>query len=926
MMNTQHPWLRRLIRPLTLLMLLALLLGSAGTSAAPNRLPAVPGDYNVTTPRDFFGYDIGQDYKITPWETRDLPGEGTRKGIIDYAHELERTSPRVRTFQYGTTGYGRPMVMSVFTSPDNWAQIDNLKGILKKLADPRQVASDAEAKMLAQQGKAVYWISPAQHATERSSPEVMLKLGYELASSNDAWTKQLLDNVIVVIEGSLNPDGLDMVTDWYYQYKGTPYAGTGPTYYNRYVNHDNNRDFVGVELEENRANVQARYEWNPTVYHDLHQSQDMLFLYPTPDPTNYAVNPVTVAEWIGFGGHTQLGLISKGWKGAFVYDYSDNWYPGYNDAYSSIHNTNGHIYELQSVQAFAEPRTITSPGRHTVRTWYNPAPYTASVSSPLIWRLADAVNFEEDALKFELDYLMQNKTDLLYNFYVKGKTNMAKSAGTAPYGFIIPQNAGDNADVTDMINNLHVLQHIDVDRLGASMTYNGVTYQPGDYVVRADQPYGLIAKDLMNTPPYDSTAQPFDVVGWDYRYLRDVQAISMTTKLPAGTSLIPVTGTVPYLGSLTGDVSPRYIIEHQSNNNLAKALPQLWANPNFQVSQADAAFTAGAQNYPAGTFVVETTGSQADHDTMAGLATQLGLTIHATSAVIAGTVQLHQPRVALYTPDNGTGNTLPEGWVRLRLDRAKFPYDRLYGPKGDVNATKLANYDVVIFPDLSPSGIITGSTSSSLPPEFRGGIGMAGVAALKAWVQDGGTLVMLNKAGRFPMDAAVKWDTGVALAPNSLAMMTMLEQSGEDLSQDPPERNPYKAALTAAGPKAAMAATVAPGSIVRLQVNPNTKVGYGYDVEEASWLDTGTTPWFVTTRPGPAVVANYPANGPILLNGYLQNEANILGKPAIVDAPFGAGRVVFLGPNTTYRGQATGTFMLFFNALIEGGRTAATAQ
>ena len=144
---------RRVGTVVILLMLTALLLGTLSTSASSNRLPAAPANTAVTTPRDFFGYDLGQDYKLTPWQTHVLQGEGVRKGIVEYAYELQRTSPRVRVFQYGTTEEGRPMMMTVITSPKNWAQIADLKGILRKLADPRQVASDAEAKFLAQRGQ-----------------------------------------------------------------------------------------------------------------------------------------------------------------------------------------------------------------------------------------------------------------------------------------------------------------------------------------------------------------------------------------------------------------------------------------------------------------------------------------------------------------------------------------------------------------------------------------------------------------------------------------------------------------------------------------------------------------------------------------------------------------------------------------------------
>jgi hypothetical protein len=137
---------RRVSTLLTVLMLVTVSVTMTGAQAT------APVDKHVTTPKAFFGYDIGQDYKLTPWETRVLTGEGQRKGILDYAYELQRTSNRVRVFRYGTSEMGRPMIVTVVTSPKNWAQMDKLKGILNKLADPRRVASDDEARFLASQG------------------------------------------------------------------------------------------------------------------------------------------------------------------------------------------------------------------------------------------------------------------------------------------------------------------------------------------------------------------------------------------------------------------------------------------------------------------------------------------------------------------------------------------------------------------------------------------------------------------------------------------------------------------------------------------------------------------------------------------------------------------------------------------------------
>ena len=898
----KHRTARRWGAALSLLLLITMLTTMVGAQAA------TPVDYNVTTPRAFFGYEIGQDYKLTPWQTQELTGEGLRKGIVDYAHELQRTSDRVRVFEYGQTEMGKPMILTVVTSPENWAQMDSLKGILAKLADPRQVANDDEARFLAEQGKAVYWISAGIHSTERTSGEVLLRLGYKLASSNDDRTMEILDNLIVVLENSINPDGLKMVTDWYYQYKDTPYASSSSPYYGKYVNHDNNRDFLGISLAESQANVKARMVWNPTVYHDLHQTKDLLYMSPGNDPTNEAVSPITNAEWLAFAGHNITQLIAAGWKGVFTYDYADMWYPGYNHGYSFMHNTNGRFYELQGA-SMATPLTITTPETRG-RTWYNPLPYTV----PFTWRLMDAVNLEEDAILNDLTYTARNKDSLVYNFYVKGKTNMLKAMSTAPYAFVIPQNGGDNADVVDMVNNLRLLQNIEVDRAGNGFTVAGKPFAAGDYVVRMDQPYGLTAKNLLTVQAYPPIKTPYDVTAWTYGLMRDVQVVPLTMTLPAGLSLVPVTERVSYAGTLTGDVSTHYAIEHGSNNNWSVALPRLWADPHMAVSQVDAPFSAGGHAFPAGTFLVRTTGSQKDHAALKAMVEELGLTAYSISGRVPST-RLDKPMVGTYTTNNSSNTTMPEGWSRLRLDRSGWDYTRLYA--ADVLSGTVSGYDVIILPDAATSTIVNGSpTSATLPPQYRLGIGTAGVAKLKQFVMEGGTLVLQGRSSVLPIEQS--WGISVTVPASVLAAASA---AGPENPEDLPDfgGEAPKGAEAAAAPTANC-----PGSIVRIKVDPTTVVGYGYGQEEALWCET-STPYFVPVANGTAaVVASYPAKGDgnLLLSGYLDATADaaLRGKAAIVDAPLGAGHVILLGPNVLYRAQTTGTFMFFWNSLIEGSR------
>lgn len=836
-----------------------------------------PPDPKVTTPRAFFGYNLGDDYKLTPWQGRVLPGEGQRKGILDYDHELQRTSKRVRVFPNGTSEMGRPLALTIITSPDNWARIDKLKAINRRLADPRQLGSDEEAQLLAKQGKAVYWLDAGIHATERTGAETLTQLSYELASGQDEWTLNLLDNVIVVIEGTINPDGLEIVTDWYYTYEDTAFVGSSPPYYNKYNSHDDNRDFIRLALKETQCSTQARFEWNPIMYTDLHQAQDLLYLGMSPDPSNFAENPISNAELGSMSFYVIAQMIASGYKGVFTYDYADMWNPSYNHMYTVMHNGNGSWWELTGA-TYASPRTINSGQHAGRRTWFNPQPYAV----PLPWRLIDAVNLQKDAIRHSLTWTTRNKDDLLYNFYLKGKTNMAKATTESPFAFVIPSNGGDNTDVTDLINTLYVGQHIEVDRAATAFAVDGQQFAAGDYVVRMNQPYGLYAKLLLTRQDYPINAldprnrtADYDMQAWTLGLMSDVRVAALSSPLPLGLKLIPLTAKVPYAGVLTGNVSAYYAAENQANNGWAVALPRLWQDPNISVAQADQSFSAGGHSFPAGTFVVHTRGNAEDHARLKALVQETGLTAWSiTDAVPA--VTLHAVKAGLLKPNN---STMPEGWTRLRLDRAGFPYVSLTA--GDVSNGSLAGYNVIIIPSVPVNGLINGSQGANTPPELRAGIGATGVANLKAFAEKGGTLVLMGQATTLPIGQ--NWDIGVA--------------------------------------QPAAQRIVCRGSILRIQVDPTTKVGYGYDTEEASWFLDSNTPYFVKTPNSKAqVAASYPAQGDLLLSGYISGGDVLKGAAAIVEAPLGAGRVILLAPDVLYRAQSTGDFMFFWNALIAGAR------
>lgn len=915
----------------SILALILMLVSVMGVSAAPGvsnepptrgpdgTPPEVPLDPSVTTPLRFFGYNLGTDYKLTPWLSREVPGQGPRKGVYDYAYELQRTSPRVHTFEMGQSSEGRPMVYMVITSPENWAKIDQLKLINNKLSDPRLISSDAEARALATTGKLVYWISGNIHSTERTSAEMLPRLAYDLAAFQDDWTKSVLDNLIVVIEPSSNPDGYDMVVDWWYRYLGTPYEASSPPCYNHYACHDNNRDFFGLNFAETRNIVNARAEWKVQQYLDIHQTMTMLYMSPSLDPPFEGINALTRAEWLAINSNAMNKMIAEDWRGVFIYDYPDIFYPGYNESWANTHNGTGAYWEAQGARAGMQPTTITSAGKPLA--WYNPYP----VIPGFRWTLMQSVNLEQDAALHTIDYIQKNKSALLYNFYLKGKRNMATATDKGPVGYVIPMNGGDNADVTDMVNNL-LANKIEVQRATAPFTIGDRTYQAGDYVVDFNQPYGYTARHYLGVQTWPAAlGTPYDVTAWTFGYMRDVAVVPIASPMPS-IAVAPVTAPISYAGSLAGDVAQWYFIRHESNNNLARVLPKIWAKGGLNVSQASVAVDVSGQSYPAGTLFVRTSGSVADHEWLKTLVESMGLTGGSLPAVVSSPdiFLLKQPRVGLYQPYS---NPMNEGWIRFRFDDTGFPYTSIHNSDIMSPTVPLRNtFDAIVLLSSAPNSIKNGSTAATTPPDIRGGIGQAGVDNLKAFVEAGGTLVLNGNSSTFPIQFG--WNVGVAQGAAAAGVAALAEgwlpdklkeiaaeRSNEDGVLDRGLRDPDGAA--------APAAVYAPGSILSVKVDPAQPVAFGYGADEAIWAQN--YPFFTITDPAKAkAVAWYPTDKDALLSGYLTGGEGLRGKAAIVDASLGNGHVVMFGTDVIYRGQPTGTYMFLWNSLFRAGRAAVT--
>ncbi len=826
----------------------AALAAAAARGARAQQPAAVPG------PSQVLGVEVGADRTLADWAQ-----------ITRYFAALAAASPRVRVDTLGATTEGRPMVMATITSPENMRRLDEIRRGQARLADPRGLSPADEARLVAAQ-PAVVMVSCNIHATEIGSSQMAMELAHRLATV-DTLTRAL-DRVVVLLVPSMNPDGQQMVVDWYRRGLGTAHEGGPlPYLYHHYVGHDNNRDWYMVTQKETRLVTDVLYRrWFPEVFYDVHQQGNegmRLTLSPYVDPIDPNVDPLIVRAINHVGAEMALALEARGKSGVGDGATYDLWWHGGARSTPTRHNMVGLLSEAASVR-IATPVTQRASElkghprglpRYERRVNF-PNPWPGGT-----WRLRDIVDYELIAAEALVRMLAEQREDYVRNFVRLGRKMVRLGETEGPYAYVVPDGQRDAHAVRRLVEVLRV-GGVEVSRATAPFAAGGRRYGAGSYVVRMAQPYRAHAKDLLEPQRFPKQEQypggpevpPYDVAGW----------------------------TLPYqLGVRADAVDSAFAVA---------AAPVAAVGPDAPASHCAA---AGSRRRAA--LDAANTGCYAA--AFAALRRGRGAELAAGGRRVA---LRSLPRVALYKP--WTAN-MDEGWTRWVLEQYGLPFTNV--TDADVRGGKLAGYDVLLVPDMTPRQMRAGMSERQVPAQYAGGLGDSGVAAVRTFVQNGGRLVLLDRASGF---AAQELRLAVRLTPAG-------GRGGEEGGGGEPP-----AAARAAGDSARGGAPAprpyAPGSILRVLVDGTHPVAGGM-ADTAAVYFTNSTTLDVEGVAGARVIARYPARAEdILMSGYLSGGAALAGRAAAADAPFGRGRVVMFGFRPQYRGQSVGTFKMLFNALV----------
>lgn len=851
----------------------------AANSAAQS--PAIP------TPESVIGQAVGVDFKLIDYDQS-----------MKYFERLAASSNRLKLVDVGKTSSGHAWTLVLISSPENLAKLDRYKQIAQQIAHPAGL-TDAQAHALAREGRAFVDISGGLHASEIAGSQHTIQLAYDLLSKADAdpRIKAILDNDILFLWPSINPDGQNIVVNWYREVVGTPYE-VSPLHelYQKYIGHDNNRDAYMLNVPESRVVARTWREWEPQIIYVQHQTAPFptrIWLPPFAEPIAPRVPPLMSREVNTIGMTIAQELETNGMPGAtHMGNGFDAWYPGYID----------YMPMLQNIGAFW---TETALYRYATPHFYELSDFPASMRdlrpqslypSPWAggwWRIKDAIDYMETGSIAVLDYAAKYREQLLWNRYQAGRNAIAKYKNNPPYAYVIPQAQRDPGAAAEMLRRL-AFNGVRVNELSREVQIDGAMYPKGTWLIPMDQEFAELVRQLFEPQKYPDLRdypdgppeQPYDASGWTLPYQMGVRTLEVRSplssdvraalKVPDGkvtdwrsspdaplTTNAVAAGITPLPGRISG-VGTEVALDPAQNDAFRA------------VNRALAA--GGTVKAEGGRYLV----SGVSAGTMDGWISDLAL--RADRRAPSTTAPTVRPRIAVFKAWTAS---MDEGWLEWLLDQYGFKYSVITNP--DVQGGELGSrFDVVLMASDGARTITDGFASGTVPARYEGGIGDVGVRALDAFVRGGGTLVCLNQSSDFAIDAL---HLPVVNAVRRLA------------SKD----------------------YFASGSILEIITDPAHPVMAG--MPDRAKVFSDRSPVF-TPQAGfeGSVLAKYADAGSPLLSGYLLGEKYVQGQAAALDVKHERGHVVLIGFRPQWRGQPFGTFRVVFNAAFFGGDVAKNAK
>lgn len=905
----------------------------------------------VTTPEQFLGHQIGADHFLANYTQ-----------LREYWKKLEGESDRLQLATIGTTSYGQQMLMSIISAPANLKKLARYREISGKLARAR--LSDVEAMALAREGKAVVWIDAGMHATESVAAQNILELVYRMVSRTDEETTQILENVILLVVPA-NPDGMEMVANGY---MATKRVGSLPVLYQRYIGHDNNRDFYMANLPETEALNKVLYrEWYPQIVYNHHQSAPrgtILFTPPFRDPFNYNFDPMVVRGIALVANHINSrfvweqkpGIISR--SGA---PYSTWWNGGLRTT-TYFHNMIGILTEAYG---HPTPRKLTQDIKRRLPHGDYPDPIGSQE-----WHARQTIEYLQTANRALLLLAARYRKDFLYNIYQMGRNSIRRGSQdhwtVTPKLMAIAKQRGvkarrkDDPDIsttavrdtftdpalrdarayilladqpdlgaTRRFVRILLKNGVEVHRLTRNAVIAQQRYREGSFVVLAAQAFRPHVRDMFEPQwhPDDlgsdgTPVRPYDSAGWTPSMQMDVRFDSVFEAVPAATpmtevslaTLVPTPGVVTR-GQVGFLLSGGDTANYRCVNRLLQAGQRVYC--------LGKSVKIGRLELPKGSYYIPK-----NDGTVALLRTQakeLGVDFVGVDRHLGGpALEMRNLRIGLFDVYGGNIST---GWTEWLLRQNEFPVELVFGTRihaGDLRK----DFDVLIFhtglPDPGGKGRVRRALRRGRPNRASDDQIEKLLAALPAfedWSTAKDRRVRLTRKTAVPALTEFMAAGGVVVAMGSQSVnaarlfevpvvdgVTTLDENGK---HRPAGRSEF----------------FIPGSLVNLKLAKNSMITTGLSHQLAGMFRR--SPVFrVKDKIKVKVLATYEngPNGDPLLSGWAIGSKLLPGRAAVMEVPRGSGKLFLFGVDAVYRGQPQGTINMFFNAVSLGAAKTVSAS
>jgi hypothetical protein len=894
----------------------------------------------VTTPKEHFGFQIGDDYHLA-----------TYTQFQSYWAKLDAESDRMVVQEIGKTAEGRPQLMAIITSPENQRNLARYKEISRRLALAEGL-TDEQARQLAREGKAVVWFDGGLHATEVLGAHQLIETVYRLVSSTDPEVIRFLNDLIILAVHA-NPDGMELVSNWYMREPDPTKRSTSgiPRLYQKYIGHDNNRDFYMVAMPETENMTRIMFhEWFPQIVYNHHQTGPagaVLFAPPFRDPFNYFYDPLVPIGIEAVGAAMHQRFIAEGKPGATMRSgasYSTWWNGGLRTT-TYFHNMIGLLTET-----IGNPTPVEIPFVPDMLLPRNDLPFPIA---PQKWHFRQSIEYSVTANYAVFDYASKHREELLYNFYRMGRNSIergsrdhwtitpkriamveeaARQAGLSgqqargrralpdslfallrrpelrdPRGYIIPSDQPDFPTAVKFVNAL-IKNGITVHRATQSFTVSGKQYPAGSLVIKTAQAFRPHILDMFEPQDHPNDFRypggppipPYDNAGWTLAYQMGVQFDRILDGFEGPFEKIEGLAKVPS-GTVAGaDRAAGFLLSHQVNdafiatNRLLKAGHEVyWLTEPHQ---------ANGKTYPAGTiFIPARSGVLA---ILRDAASQLGLKFEGTPTAPSGELlKMKQVRIGLW---DRYGGSMPSGWTRWLLEQFEFPFEVVYPQTLDAG-NLIRRFDVLIFPtEAIPGwderGAGFGGFGSQIDPqripqEYRSWLGSVTrektIPQLMHFLNEGGTIIAIGSS------VAMGKHAGLPIVNH------LVDASGRPL----PEEKLY-----------------VPGSILRVRVDNTRPIAYGLPEQVDVFFDNSPVMRLLPEASARGVrrVAWFDSAEP-LRSGWAWGQENLKDGVAAVEAQVGRGKLFLFGPEILNRGQPHGTFKFFFNGIYLAGASGVRA-